>query len=596
MATETVISSQGPHGTEDDEKILDGTQKVEHEDVIQPKVTGQKIEEEKPKLEDSKFSEIPPSDINESVEKAPIEKHPTKAVESQPEGKPNIEEEKPTAELSAGTFLPEKKDSVEKEALGQNATKVSEKPQEERPHTEEEKVKAMESTENPCTVSKESIDVEPKEQSTTPSVYTKPEEKPGTETSDHSSSAELVEKPAEPIETIPAKVSGAKDERLETIPAKEGGTPESTTEGKENLQEQTKQPQEVKRGDRAESEVTEKNPAGDHPVETFEPKFSADSVDLQKLEALKAGHGEPKITESVDEEMKENIQEQSNVGEKDSGKAEQEEAKKAESADEEMKGNTQGQSKVDDTDSGKADEVKLEESAEGKKVKGDVPPIIKEVAIMDEQPVATEAAASNSDEAPYDSKYAEADSSAPQNSIKNEETVVEEDKKEDNTKQEIDKKEENKPEIEQVQSEKSKHENGSAPGPGSGSYAEVSEPEKSSRDVEVVTDKEKEEKMKKETNDEAKSDANKSDNNDRVVHNTPKPDNPTNLESSKDGSENRTGTDPPKQEVSTKSTQKQSSTIMSKVKHSIVKAKKAITGKSSSKTVTAEAKGNENVK
>lgn len=38
-----------------------------------------------------------------------------------------------------------------------------------------------------------------------------------------------------PIETIPAKVSEAKDETLETTPAKEGGIPESTTEGEENL-------------------------------------------------------------------------------------------------------------------------------------------------------------------------------------------------------------------------------------------------------------------------------------------------------------------------------------------------------------------------
>ena len=51
--------------------------------------------------------------------------------------------------------------------------------------------------------------------------------------------------------------------------------------------------------------------------------------------------------------------------------------------------------------------------------------------------------------------------------------------------------------------------------------------------------------------------------------------------------------EPPKEEVSTKPTSKQSKTIMSKVKQSLVKAKKAIIGKSpNSKTVSSEAKGN----
>ncbi|XP_057501512.1 uncharacterized protein LOC130785373 [Actinidia eriantha] len=50
--------------------------------------------------------------------------------------------------------------------------------------------------------------------------------------------------------------------------------------------------------------------------------------------------------------------------------------------------------------------------------------------------------------------------------------------------------------------------------------------------------------------------------------------------------------EPPKEEVLTKPTSKQSNTIMSKVKQSLVKAKKAIIGKSTnSKTVSSEAKG-----
>ncbi|KAL6323920.1 hypothetical protein AAG906_006190 [Vitis piasezkii] len=56
------------------------------------------------------------------------------------------------------------------------------------------------------------------------------------------------------------------------------------------------------------------------------------------------------------------------------------------------------------------------------------------------------------------------------------------------------------------------------------------------------------------------------------------------LESAKDGVDEKTTQDLPKQEVSAKPAQKQSNNIISKVKQSLVKAKKAITGKSSRST------------
>ncbi|OVA16605.1 hypothetical protein BVC80_1543g37 [Macleaya cordata] len=81
-----------------------------------------------------------------------------------------------------------------------------------------------------------------------------------------------------------------------------------------------------------------------------------------------------------------------------------------------------------------------------------------------------------------------------------------------------------------------------------------------------------------------------------VVEEIAKSDAP-NLESSKDVTDTKTEGDLPKQEVPPKTTQKQSNNIMSKVKQSIVKVKKAIIGKSpSSKTISTEAKDDLKVK
>ncbi|XP_043724245.1 neurobeachin-like [Telopea speciosissima] len=70
-----------------------------------------------------------------------------------------------------------------------------------------------------------------------------------------------------------------------------------------------------------------------------------------------------------------------------------------------------------------------------------------------------------------------------------------------------------------------------------------------------------------------------------------------NMEVSKIEDNSKTDQEPPKQEVSVKPSQKQSNNIISKVKQSIVKVKKAIIGKSpSSKTLSSEAKGDIQVK
>ncbi|KAK9139027.1 hypothetical protein Scep_008708 [Stephania cephalantha] len=70
-----------------------------------------------------------------------------------------------------------------------------------------------------------------------------------------------------------------------------------------------------------------------------------------------------------------------------------------------------------------------------------------------------------------------------------------------------------------------------------------------------------------------------------------------NLEPSKDVNELNTEGIDPKLESRAKPTQKQSNNILSKVKHSIGKVKKAITGRSpSSKTISVDAKGDVNVK
>ncbi|CAK9154987.1 unnamed protein product [Ilex paraguariensis] len=69
------------------------------------------------------------------------------------------------------------------------------------------------------------------------------------------------------------------------------------------------------------------------------------------------------------------------------------------------------------------------------------------------------------------------------------------------------------------------------------------------------------------------------------------------LESAKDGDDTKTSPDPPKEEVSAKSTQKHSNSIISKVKQTLVKAKKAIIGKSpNSKTPPSETKGDAEAK
>ncbi|KAK9136518.1 hypothetical protein Sjap_007112 [Stephania japonica] len=70
-----------------------------------------------------------------------------------------------------------------------------------------------------------------------------------------------------------------------------------------------------------------------------------------------------------------------------------------------------------------------------------------------------------------------------------------------------------------------------------------------------------------------------------------------NVEPSKDVNDLKTEGVDPKLEAPAKPTQKQSNNILSKVKHSIGKVKKAITGKSpSSKTISVDAKGDVNVK
>ncbi|KAH7833647.1 hypothetical protein Vadar_008414 [Vaccinium darrowii] len=69
-----------------------------------------------------------------------------------------------------------------------------------------------------------------------------------------------------------------------------------------------------------------------------------------------------------------------------------------------------------------------------------------------------------------------------------------------------------------------------------------------------------------------------------------KPDAPV-VETTKDGDDTITSQEPPKEEVPAKPSSKQSNNIMSKVKQSLVKAKKAILGKSPNpKTVSSEAK------
>ncbi|XP_010240820.1 PREDICTED: muscle M-line assembly protein unc-89 [Nelumbo nucifera] len=68
-------------------------------------------------------------------------------------------------------------------------------------------------------------------------------------------------------------------------------------------------------------------------------------------------------------------------------------------------------------------------------------------------------------------------------------------------------------------------------------------------------------------------------------------------ELSKSGNDPKADADPPKPEIQIKSTPKQSNNIISKVKHSFVKVKKAIIGKSpSSKTISSEVKGDVQVK
>uniref|UniRef100_A0A5B6ZN10 Putative neurofilament heavy polypeptide-like n=1 Tax=Davidia involucrata TaxID=16924 RepID=A0A5B6ZN10_DAVIN len=75
-----------------------------------------------------------------------------------------------------------------------------------------------------------------------------------------------------------------------------------------------------------------------------------------------------------------------------------------------------------------------------------------------------------------------------------------------------------------------------------------------------------------------------------------KPDFP-NPESTKDGDDTKTSQDPLKGEVAAKSIQKQSNNIIAKVKQSLVKAKKAILGKSAnSKSLSSETKGEVKVK
>lgn len=70
-----------------------------------------------------------------------------------------------------------------------------------------------------------------------------------------------------------------------------------------------------------------------------------------------------------------------------------------------------------------------------------------------------------------------------------------------------------------------------------------------------------------------------------------KPDVPI-VEPAKDGDDTITSGEPPKEEVPAKPSSKQSHNIMSKVKQSLVKAKKIILGKSPNpKTVSSEAKG-----
>ncbi|XP_034707406.1 retinitis pigmentosa 1-like 1 protein [Vitis riparia] len=85
-----------------------------------------------------------------------------------------------------------------------------------------------------------------------------------------------------------------------------------------------------------------------------------------------------------------------------------------------------------------------------------------------------------------------------------------------------------------------------------------------SRETELELKEEETAKASKEVNEAAKSDVP--------------------LESAKDGVDEKTTQDLPKQEVSAKRAQKQSNNIISKVKQSLVKAKKAITGKSSRST------------
>eukprot|EP00262_Sarcandra_glabra_P006294 TRINITY_DN1844_c0_g1_i1.p1 TRINITY_DN1844_c0_g1~~TRINITY_DN1844_c0_g1_i1.p1 ORF type:complete len:670 (-),score=226.28 TRINITY_DN1844_c0_g1_i1:464-2473(-) len=76
-----------------------------------------------------------------------------------------------------------------------------------------------------------------------------------------------------------------------------------------------------------------------------------------------------------------------------------------------------------------------------------------------------------------------------------------------------------------------------------------------------------------------------------------KSDAPNSVESAKDEGDLKTIIDVPKQEVPAKPTQRQSNNILSKVKQSLVKVKKAIIGKSpSSKTLSSAAKGDIKVK
>ncbi|XP_052194280.1 uncharacterized protein LOC127802485 isoform X2 [Diospyros lotus] len=72
---------------------------------------------------------------------------------------------------------------------------------------------------------------------------------------------------------------------------------------------------------------------------------------------------------------------------------------------------------------------------------------------------------------------------------------------------------------------------------------------------------------------------------------TLKPDAPT-AELTKNGDDSKNSEEPPKEEITEKPSSKQSNSIMAKVKQSLVKAKKAIIGKSpNSKTVSSETKG-----